>query len=134
MVRAHDVDVVMLAECAGSSDIIEMALAQQTDQNYRLAPSNDEENDEGKTRVFSRLEQSELIHQFSDYTRRLSIRSLHLSGQTEDTLLAVVHLPSRVNSSLIDDFSQIVPTILLPEEQWGRSPIWAILAIWLAND
>ena len=95
MVRAHDVDIVMLAECAVSPNDVETALRQQTAHNYWLAPSNNEE----KTRVFSRLEQSALIHQFTDYTQRLSIRSLHLSGQTEDTLLAVVHLPSRINFS-----------------------------------
>ena len=93
MVSTHGADIVILAECGLPSAVIETALAQQTNQNYRLAPSNVEE----KIRIFSRLDQSALVHQFSDYTGRLSIRTLHLPGKTEDVLLAVVHLPSRIN-------------------------------------
>jgi len=95
MVRVHEVDIVMLAECAVSPNVIETALAQQTDQDYRLAPTVDVE----KIVVFSRLGQSALIHQFSDYMGRMTIRRLHLSDEQDDLLLAVVHLPSRVNFS-----------------------------------
>lgn len=95
MVRAHDVDIVMLAECTVTPQEIETALLQKTSRQYRLAPTNDA----SKTLIFTRLDQAKLMDQFSDFRQRLTIHSLHLPGQTEDVLLAVVHFLSRTNIS-----------------------------------
>ena len=93
IVAAHEVDVVILAECVVPPDDIAAALKQSTRQYYHFAvPAIGDE----KTRIFTRFRQPALTHQFNDYTGSLTIRRLRLEG-IPDVLLATVHFPSRVN-------------------------------------
>lgn len=98
IVTLHEVDIIMLAECAGIPTDIEAALNQGKTQDYYFHAAN---NANEKTLLFSRLGKFTFVNQFNDFTDSLTIRRLKLKGVPE-FLLAVVHFPSRVNYDEID--------------------------------
>ena len=98
IVAAHEVDVIVLAECVVAPDMIVAALKQSTGQDYHFSVPIVENQ---KTQVFTRLNKSALTHQLNDYTGSLTVHRLRLEGIT-DILLATVHFPSRVNNSESD--------------------------------
>ncbi len=93
IVSTHEVDVVLLAECVVAPADIEAALKQSTGQDYYFS---DPVSVDEKIHVFMRFKKFTFVHQFNDFTGSLTIRRFRLEGVPE-TLLAVVHFPSRVN-------------------------------------
>lgn len=98
IVAAHEVDVVILAECVVPPNDIVAALKQSTGQDYHFAAPIIGNQ---KTQVFTRFNKTALAHQLNDYTGSLTVHRLRLEGIT-DILLATVHFPSRVNNNESD--------------------------------
>ena len=98
IVSSHNVDIVMLAECAVAPDDIESALDKGAIQDFQFFPG---ENRSEKFVLFSRAGKATLISQFDDYSGSLTVRRLQLPGVLE-ILIAVVHLPSAINYSEVD--------------------------------
>jgi hypothetical protein len=96
MVQKHNVDVVILAECAVPPGDVLAALNAAGGGAFCLPPSKGE-----KVRIFTRLLETNLRDRFNDATGALTVRQLQPPGKA-DILLAAVHLPSRVNWDVND--------------------------------
>lgn len=89
LVVAHDVDVLMLAECVIDPSEIVSAVERGGGSRYSFHGSK-----EDKVHVFSRLGDDRVIVTDSDLLRRLILFTIRLDGFPQ-ILLAVAHLPSR---------------------------------------
>jgi hypothetical protein len=90
------VDVLMLAEC--EVPVAEMLAALNTsgEPPYCLPQSEAQ-----KLKIFTRLPEHDLVAKYDNLTGSLTIRQLRLRGQPS-VLLAVVHLPSKMDWDLHD--------------------------------
>lgn len=90
IVKAHDVDVIMLAECATALTDLLAALNAVGDGDYRVPFSTST-----KIVIATRLSEDDLADSFNDESGGLTIR--RLATQLGPVLLAVVHFPSRAS-------------------------------------
>jgi hypothetical protein len=87
----HQVDVIMLAECEIEPAVILAVLNAGGGRPYCLPPSESR-----KIRVVTRFTERQLVELYTDPVSRLTVRRVELeNGHT--FLLAIVHLPSKVN-------------------------------------
>jgi hypothetical protein len=93
LLRTHAVDVLMLVECADSVADISNLIATATDGHLKFAPSEAD-----KIFVFTASTVGQVEEQFVDPPGSITVRRLDLPQQT-GLLLAVLHLPSRMNWS-----------------------------------
>jgi hypothetical protein len=117
LARTHEVDVLMLAECAIEPSEIVEALRRTADAGFSSTPSSG-----GKTQIYSRLSNSLITEEFNDPFGGLTIRRVEI-GAPPGLMLAVVHLPSRVNWDKDDQFLQmtaLVKDIVTTEDKLGH--------------
>jgi hypothetical protein len=93
MAEKFDVDVLMLAECVIDPDEILGTL-----NGLRGTPFSFPFSEGNKIRIFVRFPESSLVDEFNDPLGGLTIRQLNV-GEPPGMLLAVAHLPSRMNWS-----------------------------------
>jgi hypothetical protein len=87
----HQIDVLILAECAFEPTDLLVELNRSGGPTYRF-PANPER----KIRIFARLPLAAFTNEFDDPAKGVSVRQLRV-GEPPGILLAAVHLPSRVN-------------------------------------
>ena len=108
IVRAHAVDIVLLAECDTPPDLILDALNRDAPNSFCFPNSSVE-----KIRLFTRFKASQIIDQFNG--SGLTIKRLRI-GIFPEVLLAAVHFPSKMGfdrdaqtlqaTTLISDIAQ----------------------------
>jgi hypothetical protein len=99
----HDIDVIMLAECAIPSEILLQALNRDEERAYY---SYIEQLGCTKIEIFTRFS-NDCIPVASDKLDRMTIRRLQLPGLT-DILLAITHFPDKGNFSEADQLSESI--------------------------
>lgn len=91
IVSTHEIDVIMLAECAVSRNIIEESLKRYSKEDYQYSASMFESDEyTEKIQIFSNFRKFKIVDQFSDSTGRLTIRRLRFE-EVPEILLEVVH-------------------------------------------
>ena len=105
LVQAHEVDVLMLAECVIDESEIEGTLRRTVDAAFSSTTSSG-----GKIGIFTRLPNSSIIELFNDPFGGLTIRRIEV-GRPPGIMLAVVHLPSRVNWDKDDQSLQMTSLV-----------------------
>lgn len=117
LAAAHEVDVVMLAECAVEPvDLLEALNA--TGQGTYSCPSPDTD----KVRLFTRFPESALVNAFNSQLGETSIWWLQ-AGASTDLILALVHFGSRVNWDRDDQTLQatvLADDVLRVEDDLGH--------------
>lgn len=111
----HDVDVLVLAECANDTVAILESLNEQ-ESAYEYCPGNCD-----RLEFFTKFDSSLLVPLFE--TDRISIRRLSLPGR-ETILIAGAHLPSKLHfsdESLIFECTYLAERINDVEKQEGHS-------------
>ena len=91
LARRHEVDILMLAEFAIDPTETRDALRRSVDASFSLTKSSGD-----KILIYTRLPNSSMTESFYDPFGAVTIRRVEV-GQSPGILLAVVHLPSRVN-------------------------------------
>jgi hypothetical protein len=91
LAAAHEVDIIMLAECDIEPAAILAALNAGGGRRYCFPASESR-----KIRVFTRFAETQLVELYTNPVSRLSIRRVELDNG-QPFLLADVHFPSRVN-------------------------------------
>lgn len=91
LAKAHDVDVICLAECPLSNDCISAAL-----ESMAIGRFHEADGSGAELRVFSRLPERSLQFQFLEPQERWLLYRVHPEG-TSEILLAIAHLPSKLN-------------------------------------
>ena len=100
IVKAHDVDIVAVAECDTGREEMEQVLRGSGVGTYGEAVTN-----AAKIRLFTRLDRRRLEEKFADTMGRMSIRELRI-GTRPSVLLAIAHFPSKVNRTDADQALQ----------------------------
>jgi hypothetical protein len=116
LVHAHDVDVIVLAECAVEPDDTLAALNTGRKRRYSFPMSNEE----GKLHLFARLPRTAVVERFTSPSGSVSIRRLTIDPRI---LLAIVHFPSRVNwdeSDQTQEATILAADILREEKREGH--------------
>jgi hypothetical protein len=91
LVSTHDIDVLMLAECATDPSDMLAVLNGTEGKTYVLPESLGK-----KIHIFTRYSPSSLLDEFNDPMGGLTIRQLKV-GEPPGLVLAVVHFPSRAD-------------------------------------
>ena len=91
LARTHEVDVLMLAECAIDPSELLTAVNSAGGKPYTLPTSASE-----KIRIVIRFPRPSLVEEREDPIRGLTLRELKIDGLPY-VLLAAIHLPSRIN-------------------------------------
>lgn len=116
IVASEQVDVVLLAECAGSTQTYLAALDAACGVAYEEPPYLSD-----RLRVLTRLPSSQFNNRFDDPTGQLTIRELAI-GPPPGILLAIAHLTSRLNYEVQDqalEATVIARDILETENRFG---------------
>ncbi len=91
LARTHEVDVLILAECAIDLPELLKALNGSGGKPYSLPAGASE-----KIQIMTRFPGPSLVEEFEDPIRGLTLRELRIEGLSY-ILLAAIHLPSRIN-------------------------------------
>lgn len=116
LAQRHNVDILLLAECAVTDDQIIAAIKRGTGKVFRKSS-----NVPSKVQVFTHFSRDELRCVFDDVSQRLTIQRLIIGSQ--DILLAAVHFQSRVNWSREDQTEEagnLVRDIIRIEDDYGH--------------
>ena len=118
LVRAHEIDVLMLAECSIEPSEVIKTLNSDGGVPYVLPESESE-----KVRIYTRLPSRALVELFDDRTQGVTLRKLKI-GPHPYLLLAAVHLPSKLYLSQDDqtlNSTVIARLIRSQEDKLGHS-------------
>jgi exonuclease III len=116
LVKEHDIDIVILAECSIASSVVTDALYQRTGRRFHLPHSLCD-----RIRIYTRYPKSFL--QAKREGERFTIRKLSLPG-LDEILIAATHFPSKLfwsNESQAQECVKLAEEIRLAEKRAGHA-------------